>query len=141
MTAYNMAGSGTYNLTYNNASSYTTGGELPSLKSTVFNGTTTISATSAGVTLGNSGTVYNITIATGGTTNLLTLGGDTLRVLGTFTNSATTANTTGIDASAATSTLIFNGTAAQAFNPGTTVKNGYFSNVTINSSWSGASPE
>ncbi len=123
MVAYNLANT-TYNLTYNNTSSYTTGGELPSVSATVpANGTMTMS-NGATVVLGNDGTIFNVTI-NNSANSILRLNGKNLRVAGTFTNSATTINTMGLDASVANSKITLMGTAAQPI----TFNNQTFSSV------------
>src|SRR6185295_14247100 len=90
----------------------TTGGELPSLSATPpVSGTMTI-GNGATVVLGNDGTFFNVTI-NNSANSILRLNGKTLRVAGTFTNSALTLNTMGLDAGVANSKLSFIGTVAQ----------------------------
>jgi hypothetical protein len=114
---YNLANH-TFNGNYFNlipAGGFTTGKELPSLSTTAPQaGTVTILNTNAaGITLGISARVFSFTVNSGAT---LLLNGNTLRMNGTFTNSAVAANT-GLN-SAAGSRLWFNGTVNQGINLG-----------------------
>ncbi|MBP7496410.1 MAG: hypothetical protein KA792_01935, partial [Bacteroidales bacterium] len=108
-----------YNLNYNilsPAAGYTTGKELPSFSADPpYGGTVTIVNThSSGVTLGNSATAFNFTINSG---TILNMNGKTVRIAGTFTNSAAAANT-GLNASVANSKLHFIGWGQQNINLG-----------------------
>ncbi|MEP7169088.1 MAG: hypothetical protein ABI855_06915, partial [Bacteroidota bacterium] len=123
MVAYNLANV-TYNLTYNNTSSYTTGGELPSLSATPPSGGTMTMANGATVVMGNDGTIFNVQI-NNSANSILRLNGKTLRASGSFTNSAVTINTMGLDATVANSKISLIGTGAQPI----TFNNQTFSSV------------
>lgn len=133
----------TYNLTYNNSTAaYTTGGELPSLAAVPpFAGTMTVNNNQS-LTLGNNGTIYNVTINSL-VGNILHLNGKTLRVAGNFANNALAINTMGLNASITNSKLHFIGTNYQTISlgnqtftiPGLTspdieISNNFFNNTT-----------
>jgi hypothetical protein len=103
----------TYNLNYNNSTApYTTSGELPSLAATPpFAGAMTVNNNQS-VTLGNSGTMFNVTISSAAG-NILHLNGNTLRVAGNFANNAATLNTMGLNSSVPNSKLHFIGNVYQ----------------------------
>lgn len=108
--AYNLFNV-TYNLTYNNASVMNTSGEFPPISITPpIGGTVTIGNAST-IVLTNDVVAFGVSISNV-TNSILRLNGRTLKVLGAFNNTATTANTMGLDASVANSKLWFAGNAA-----------------------------
>jgi hypothetical protein len=116
--AYNLSNM-SYSANYNNlvpSAGYTTGKELPTIAAAVpLGGTVTIVNTNAaGVTLGNSATVFNWTINSGAT---LHLNGNTIRVAGNFANNSAVANT-GLNSSVAASRVHFIGNVQQTVNLG-----------------------
>lgn len=115
--AYNL-GFVTYNLTYGNSTvPYTTSGELPSLAATPpFAGTMSVNNNQT-LTLGNDATFYSLSI-TSAPNNILHLNGKTIRLAGSFTNSALTVNTMGLNSSVANSKLHFIGTVYQSMSFG-----------------------
>src|SRR5262249_49765883 len=134
-TAYNLQGS-TYNVNYNATSNVfglsintsgtiTTGSELPPL-SYLFYRSGTVSVNNnfgAGVIQGASANINALGIAAGTTFDM------NGKTLGIYTPNVT-GNSGVMNASAATSTIVFNGTSAQNFTTGT-LTNNYISNVTV----------
>src|SRR5690606_3267633 len=115
-----------------------TSGELPLLAASLPGGGTMTIANGAGVTLSRSGTVFSTPIANSAN-SVLRLNGYSLRMCGSFTNNAGTANTMGLDATVAGSKLIFSGNTLQTLSFGNQVFGGVTTtpDLEINNSFSG----
>ncbi|MEP7171772.1 MAG: hypothetical protein ABI855_20530, partial [Bacteroidota bacterium] len=126
-TGYNLTGI-TYNVNYNAtnpAIAITTGTEIPPSSYSFYRaGTMTINNTTAsgGVILGAGSNINALTISASTT---LDLSGSTLGIYGAYSNSGI------LNASNSTSTLLFNGIAAQSMTTGT-LTSSYISNVSVN---------
>ncbi|MFH0866448.1 MAG: T9SS type A sorting domain-containing protein [Bacteroidota bacterium] len=116
---------GAYAITYNGGAAINTGYELPP-SSTPTNGVLTVSIANTNVTLMADANIGRITTSVA-TTTTFNLNGYTLGL----SDATSVANTGVINASAATSTLLFNGTVAQNFALAGTYTGSIISNIIV----------